>query len=154
MAHRSSGRWIQRIRTVTLGINLCFMSTRLKFLISAALYRKHNIMQQCSRIFQGLCWIMHIHGVNRLFQAFHFFLQFIVSRESVPDCPSHNLEMLLSVKFARAILQHSSDLVPGKAQEDVQTHRHFTTSAECVNSENCKSKKISALLGNIFFVII
>lgn len=52
------------------------------------------------------------------------------------------LGMLLSVKFASANLQHSSDLVPGKAQEDVNTRRHFTTSEERVSGENCKPKQL------------
>lgn len=61
------------------------------------------------------------------------------------------LGMLQSVKFASANLQRSSDLVPGKAQEDINTRRHFATSEERVTAN--RSNYFVTVLESFIFAV-
>lgn len=121
---------------------------------------------------RGLCWIMHIYRVTRLNRTFSFFLPFIGHRDPASDCPSHYIwkccclwkfihVFLLAPSFS--ILQtwwlekpKRTDTQDAQAEINIYTlyFRYFTTGTECVNGENSKPKKMSALPGNLYLIII
>lgn len=80
------------------------------------------MQQELLGVFAELC--IYTESPRVTYPSIQFFFSHSLCREIqspiVP--PIIYREMLLSVKFANTNLQHSSDLVPGKAQEDVQMH--------------------------------